>query len=469
MAPSTPPRPARRRVSAVACLLPACLLGASLLGVSAPVARADLDSARKFFADNVKAPEWKARRSAYGAFQDHDGGPAAAAILAAAGAETHPVVLAAAVDTLARFRSEAARQALVASFKGAKGTERVVAAQALRGVRGADVDAALTDAVVNAPPTIAALAAAALATPGRSGAAPALLAALAEDAPHVRAAAARALGALGDRAAVAPLVARLALEKGRVRGEVVAALEAITRQGLGDSPAAWAAVVAGTDPKLVEAKPTHPPSFFGLPVTGERVVFVLDRSLQMSDAHALAEEGKRERLQALCTPKDGERIPWRQLKSRMQLAQAHVRHAVDGLPAASRFEVVVFAEDVQGVFGKKFVPPSTASKKALDDAFAKLQTDDGINVWDALLTALDLGGPTDDKALKAGPDQVFLVLNNVPTKGDVTDPDAVEKGVAFRARARGVAISVVDMGANRQLLAEGIAKSTGGAYLDLTK
>jgi hypothetical protein len=264
-------------------------------------------------------------------------------------------------------------------------------------------------------------------------------------------------------------VARLALEKGRVRGDVIAALEAITRQPLGDAPAAWAAVAEGKDPAATGAKPTYPPSFFGLPVTAERVVFVLDRSLMMSDPHAFGEEGKRERLEALCTPKDGDRIPWRQLKSRLQLAQAQIRHVVEGLPASARVEVVFFAEDVQAVFGKKLVPPNAASRKVLDDAFAKMQTDDGINLYDALLTALDLGGPTDEKALKTGPEQVFLVLNNVPTKGDVTDPDALEKGVAFRARTRGVPISVVDLGANKQLLAEGLAKSTGGAYLDLTR
>ncbi|MFO0931340.1 MAG: HEAT repeat domain-containing protein [Planctomycetota bacterium] len=460
MGPPTPRRRARR----VAVLVAAFVLASA----AAPAARADFESAKKHFADNVKAPDWKARRSAYGAFQDHDGGPAAATILAATATETHPVVLAAAADTLARFRSDGARQALLASFKG-KGTERIVAAHALRGVRGAEVDAALVAALADAPPNVALLAAAALGTPGRTGAPAALAAALAADAPVVRSAAARALGTLGDRAAVGPLVARLATEKGRVRGDVIAALEAITRQALGDAPAAWAAVAAGTDPKLVEAKPARPPTCFGIPVTGERVVFVIDRSLQMDDPHALTGEAGRERLQALCTPPDGERIPWRQLKSRRQLAQAHVRHAVLGLPASARFEVIVFAEDVAGVFGKKLVPPNAASEKALDDAFGKLQTDDGINVWEALLAALDLGGPTDDKALKAGPDQILLVLNNVPTKGDVTDPDAVEKGIAFRARTRGVPISVVDLGAHRQLLAEGIAKGTGGTYLDLTK
>ena len=151
--------------------LVAVLLAFAAVAV-APPARADFDSAKKHFSDNVKAPDWKARRSAYGAFQDHDGGPAAAAILAAATTETHPVVLAAAADTLARFRSDGARKAVLASFAGAKGTERIVAAHALRGVRGAEVDAALVAALPAAPPTIALLAAAALGTPGRTGAPP---------------------------------------------------------------------------------------------------------------------------------------------------------------------------------------------------------------------------------------------------------------------------------------------------------
>ncbi len=119
------------------------------------------------------------------------------------------MVLAAAADTLGRFRSEGARTAIVAAFEAAKGTERVVAAHALRTVRGADVDAALVDAVAKAPPTFAPGGRRPRTQPGRSGASSALVAALGADAPSLRAAAARALGALGDRAAVVPLFARL--------------------------------------------------------------------------------------------------------------------------------------------------------------------------------------------------------------------------------------------------------------------
>lgn len=463
MVPPSSRRPPSRRSR-----LAACAVVAALVGPVAPV-EADFDSAKKFFAENVRAPDWKARRSAYGAFQDHDGGPAAAAILGAVGAESHPVVLAAAAATLGGMRSEAARAAMTAALAGAKATERAVAGVALRTVRGADVDAALVAALGAPSPVAAGLAAAALGTPGRSGAADALAKALAHREPLVRAAAARSLGALGDRGALGPLAARLPVEKGVARGAVVAALGAVTRHDFGDDPAAWAALAAGADAATVARKPTWPPTFFGLPVTGERVVFVLDRSLQMSDPHAYAEEGKRDRLEALCTPKDGDRIPWRQLKTRLDLALAMLRHALAGLPAGTKVEIVCFAEDVQAVFGRKWVPVSAAARKTADEVLGKLETDDGINVYEALLAALDLGGPTDEKALKAGPEQVFLVLNNIPTKGEVADADAIERGIGFRARARGVTVSVVEMGANPVGLAAGLAKATGGVHLDLTR
>jgi hypothetical protein len=200
----------------------------------APPARADFDSAKKHFSDNVKAPDWKARRSAYGAFQDHDGGPAAAAILAAATTETHPVVLAAAADTLARFRSDGARKAVLASFAGAKAPS-ASSRRTLRGVRGRGGRRARRRAAGGAADHRAAR--------GRRAGR------LATGAPRrrrrprrrraCRAVRGRAgLGALGDRGAVGPLVARLAAEKGAC-GDVIAALEAITRQPLGDAPAAW--------------------------------------------------------------------------------------------------------------------------------------------------------------------------------------------------------------------------------------
>lgn len=459
MAPSRP----------VASALATALLAACALVVGARPARADFESAKKYFLDNVKSPEWKARRSAYGAFQDHDGGPAATLLLQQVGAETHPAVIEAAATTLAGMRSSEARAAAIASAKKPKSSERVVAQTALLSMRGNDVDAALVEAVASPNAPVATMAALALGQGTRSGASEALVKALAHPAWQVRGAAARSLGARGDRAALAPLVARLEVEKGRARAEVVGALEAVSRQRLGDSPKRWAALAAGGDPSTVEEAAALAPTFFGVPVTGERVVFVLDRSLHMRDAHPWVAPEQRERLEELCSPKDGERIPWRQVKTKWQLAVAHLRHAVEGLPSGARFEVFYFAADVKSVFAGKGAPAGAAARKTLDEVLATIETDDGINLWDALLGALDMAGAAEDKAFKAGPDQVLLVTNNIPTRGDVADADVVARAIGLRARARFVPVSVVGIGNHPFALAETLTKTSGGVYVNLSK
>jgi hypothetical protein len=445
------------------------VLAVMTLLASARGARADFESAKQLFLGRMKSADWKERRGAYGALSDHDGAPAAALILQSAATEAHPAVLEAAAATLMRMGGDGARQAAIAAVRKGKGAERIVGAAALVGKLGADVDALFIEMLSTGPPTLAVLAAVALGQIGRSGTTAPLVAALAHSAPPVRAAAAHSLGMLGDRTTVGPLVERLKSDKGRVRAEIVAALEAITHQKFGDSPGKWAAVAAAGDPATVNEQPALAPSFFGAPVTGERVVFVLDRSLHMRDAHPWADPAQRDRLEALCTPRDGARIPWRQLKTKLQLTVAQLRHVVEGLAPGTKFEVIYFAADVKSVFGLKWTPAGAATRKLLEEALPTIDVDDGINPYDALLAALDLGGATDDKAMKSGPDQIVLVTNNIPTKGDVTDADVVARAIAFRARPRGVAVSVVGLGEHPYTMAEELAKRTGGVYANLSK
>jgi hypothetical protein len=153
----------------------------------------------------------------------------------------------------------------------------------------------------------------------------------------------------------------------------------------------------------------------------------------------------------------------------MQLAVAHLLHAVDGLPPGAKVEVLAFASDVHGVFGKKWAPVTAATKKTLEEATGALTVHDGIAIWDALVAAFDLGGTGDEKGLKAGPDEVFLVTNNMPTVGEVQEPEAVAAGMAFRARLRLVPIHVVGIGNHPFSLAETLARRTGGTYVNLSK
>ncbi len=435
-------------------------------------ARADFDAAKKALLEAAKSPDWKTRRTAYVTLADYDGAPAARLALDHLVTEPSPVVLAAGGDLLAGFHSAGAVEALLAALAKGKPAERCLAAFALKADAKPAVDEALAEALSAGPNPAAALAALSLGAAGRgAGGTGALVKALASDAWQVRVAAARALAALGAGAAdaVKPLVARLAVDKGRPRAEAIAALAAIAKRKIGDAPKKWEAVAAGTDPDAVTEKPALPPTFFGIPVTGERVVFVLDRSLLMRGAHPLNGEENRARLEALCTPPDGERIPTEHIVTKMQLAVAQLLHAVDGMPAGSKVEVVTFCKQVKGVFDLKWAVVSAATKKALADALGSIREEDGIDLYGALQTALDLGGPTDEKAWKAGPDEVLLVTNNVPTFGEVKDADAIAAGIGFRAHLRMVTVHVVGIGNHPFGLAQTLTRRTGGVYVDLTK
>ncbi len=444
-------------------LAPLAWLALCLAGT--PAARADWDSARSFFSKNVKSAEWSERRSAYQALADHDRGEAVDAVLSNLANESQPAVVAAAVDTISRFRATTARAALVAAARTGKPTTRLYATAALRGQLAPEVDALLAELVAGPSAPVAAQAALALGDAGRSGSLAALVPLLDHGHWQVRTAAARALAALGDRSAGKALAARLPAESGRARLEVVAALEGLSGKRLGDAPAKWKAWAEGQDPDKVEEKAKVYPTAFGVPVSGQRVVFVLDRSLNMSDAHPF----DRTRLEKLCAPPDGDKIPWFRLKSKLQFAQAQILHAVEGLPGGTRFEVVTFAADVQGVFGKKFTGVGAAARKTLADAFDGLKTDDGINIYEALNAALDLAGAGDDKAWKSGPEEIVFVTNNVPTQGEVKDADSVAAAMATKARLRMVPIHVVGIGNHPFQLAETISKRTGGTYVNLTQ
>jgi hypothetical protein len=456
-----------RRAFRIATVAAAALV---LVPASARPANADFENAKKLFLDGQKSADWKAKRSGYLALGDYDTPASAQLVLSAMGSETNPAVLDAGVTALSGMKSAGARQLLFDAVRKGKSQERLYALVALEKARGGDVDALLVETLASGSPPAAAQAAWDLAFPGRTGAEAALIKALAHEHSQVRVAAARSLAALQSKDAVKPLAERMRADKGRAKWAEILALEAITGQKHGDSTAKWAAVASGTDPATVTEKGEPPPSFFGIPVTGERVAFVLDRSLLMGDPHAFMGPENRERLEALCSPPDGERIPYRLLKTKLQLASAHVLHAAEGVPSGTKLEVVLFCKEVKGAFGLKWVPMGTATRKALAETLKGLDTDDGIDLWDGLLAAMDLGGPGEDRAWKAGPEEILLVTNNVATAGPVTEPEGIAPGLGLKARLRMVTVHVVGIGtAHSVVLASTLAKKTGGTYLDLSK
>jgi hypothetical protein len=449
--------------------LPAVLaLGLGVGVAAAPMrsARAGWPEAKTGFLEAMRSADWTVRKNGFVSAADHDGGDPVPALLTAMAAETNAAVVAAGLDVLEGYRSPGATAALTEAVSKGKPETRVLAAAALSTHKKPEVDAALAAALAAPDPRLVAQAALTLCQTGRNRTAATFLPLLAHVDRRVRGAGARALASVGDaKPALAPLAALLATESGRARFEVVRALEELSKQKLGDAPAKWKALAAGEDPAAVKEAGKPFPTCFGIPISGERVVFVLDRSLLMADAHPF----DRKRLEALSTPPDGDPIPWVRLKSKLQVAVSQIEHAVDGLRPGTKFEVVIFAEDVKGALNLRLTPVSGGSKKALSAALAAIEVDDGINAWEALETAFGLGGATEQAAWKNGPDEVFLVINNIPNHGLVTDQGDAGAGLGTKARLRLTPIHVVGIGNHPYAFAEALAKRSGGTYLSLLK
>jgi HEAT repeat protein len=442
------------------------LLVASAVGGTPRPASADWADAKRQFLAAHQDPDWHARRTAYLALVDHDSGEAVSAMLERLAAETNPAVVAAGLDTLGKFKSDGARKAAIEAVRKGKASERVHAVVALSAHRGNDVDAALAEAAAGANAQAAAQAALALGTPGRSGASAALLPLLAHKDWQVRTAAARSLAAHGDRAALKPLADRLASEAGTARGAMIEALETISKEKLGDAPLQWKALAAGQPVADVKETATLPPTAFGVPITGQRVVFVFDRSLMMDDPHPF----DRKRLEALCSPPDGEKISWFRLATKLQFAAAHLKHAIDGLPAGARFGLVHYCKEVDALFEKKIVPANAGNRKAAAEAIDALKADDGIDIYDALTMALDLGGAGEPQAWKSGPDQVLWITNNGANHGLLKGAESDLNGpaIGWKARLRMVPVHVVGIAYHPFTLAPDLAQRTGGTYVNLT-
>jgi uncharacterized membrane protein len=251
--------------------------------------------------------------------------------------------------------------------------------------------------------------------------------------------------------------------KGRDRKDVLDALAIVSGQTFGDDPAAWKALAGGADPGSIPKKPAPPaPTIFGEPIYGERVIVCLENSLRTSDPIPFDND----RLRQICETKEGKPIVWFKAKTYGLLAAAHVKHLVDSMEKGTKIEILAFHERVKAILGK-LSPVNAGTRKTVDDSLDALTTDDGIATFTVLNQALDT--PSAAAAWKSGPDEIILITVNTPTKGEITDSEAIASAIALKARLRMVTIHTVGLGFHPYDMCRALAEKTGGIYVNLTK
>jgi hypothetical protein len=298
---------------------------------------------------------------------------------------------------------------------------------------------------------------------------------LEHEAWQVRVAAIEALAAIKDQRAIKPLIARLEEETGRLQFDVADALYEITGRRFGRDAARWRKWLeegAKPAPKDEEKKdnPGHvyrkEPTFFGIKVVSERVLFILDVSQSMMtpidvDKTRLLREAISGRTSEE-EEKFEDTIEWWKIKSRMDLARAQLRWVVQSLRKTQQFEIVAFSDNVEPWNSGRLTKASSKAKTRALQFIEKLKVQEATAAGAVLDFAFDMAGPgASDKNYKSGMDTIFFISDGAPSDRPT---DAILEDVRRRNKLRKVKIHVVAILNFSTPFLRLLAEQNGGIY-----
>ena len=226
--------------------------------------------------------------------------------------------------------------------------------------------------------------------------------------PILRGAAIDALQQIADPSCLRPLVARIDLEVGDLRKRVVAALQVLTGQTIHSSSRAWQSWLAEEGApyltgdrtlghgKPVEAKQPGGATYYGLPLDGDRLLFVLDVSKSMH--------------KPLVRPKKGEE-PEPGAETRMDRARTELIRALGNLAPHQHFDIVAFGGHLDR-FAEELVPASAKNVATAQEWVREHELNLGTRLHDAIELAFDQAGRSVGDGLYLPEVDTFYVLTD---------------------------------------------------------
>jgi hypothetical protein len=254
---------------------------------------------------------------------------------------------------------------------------------------------------------------------------------------QVRVAAIELLRAERNAASVPLLIERLKKDRSRVRADLLAALQDLTGARF-EEPKQWRAwwaaeqanfaVRPAAEPRKAGKPDATATTYWDIPVTSDRVTFVVDTSGSM--------------LQPFGT---GNAL-------RIDEARRQLTQVFDRLPKGAKVDVIAFAADATAMFGK-LTALGRSKRKAADGFVEALVAKGPTDVHEALRLAF----ASDDV------DTIFLLTDGRPSVGAIVDFDRLAREVARWNVGRGVRIHTIAIGGKSDLL-ERLARDSGGEH-----
>ena len=219
------------------------------------------------------------------------------------------------------------------------------------------------------------------------------------------------------------------------------------------------------DEKMPKSPGTVAGSFFGIPVQGTRVVFLVDLSGSMAFIMKLP---------------PGAEVPDR-LPTRLDAAKRELLRAVEALPAEAMFNMVTFRgterpkppktwDDDAQRWQQSLVLATDANKKKFRKHVEAMKASGGTNSWAGLQAALDLGKTVLGDRPPGTVDELFVLSDGMPSVGEVIDAieilELIEETNRF-AKVRINTVYIADELNARDVLAEEKAGLRGEEFMQL--
>lgn len=190
--------------------------------------------------------------------------------------------------------------------------------------------------------------------------------------------------------------------------------------------------------------------FFGVPVTGAAIAFVIDTSGSMDDAVAgtAADEGRSKRA-----------------LTRLRAAKEQIVMAVQSMDPEATYSLWTFADHAH-LWTSVPVRPTTNNTRSLTELLSRFRSHGGTNLYDGLAKALQLGELKFGEQSQTKVDELFLLSDGEPTAGEVRDPEGILQIVREANKYAKVRIHAIFTGTgNGGDLLRRLAEENGGVFV----
>lgn len=213
--------------------------------------------------------------------------------------------------------------------------------------------------------------------------------------------------------------------EGRVQSDAVALLQKITGYRIGADARSWRYFFVKHESEGTAFKRDAGPeeashqtlSYMGIPIQGERIVFVLDASGSMNAP--LAERTR---------------------ESRGSRAVTELAELLPRLPSQAAFDIVFFESRITGFGGGRMVNRADKRVEAAHQWLEQRQFDGGTNLF----------GGLEEAFTRKEVEEIILLTDGMPSAGEVQDPHRILAWVQRWNRWRKVRISTIGLSAPRQ-------------------